>query len=61
MSAAAAGAPYTTLLFDLDGTLTNSDPVHLRAFQDLVSLAMVCPDYSFPLADTVIEMCPKDE
>ena len=24
---------YTTLLFDLDGTLANSDPVHLRAFQ----------------------------
>ena len=37
MSAAAAGAPYTTLLFDLDGTLTNSDPVHLRAFQDLLA------------------------
>lgn len=28
---------YTTLLFDLDGTLADSDPVHLRAFQDLLA------------------------
>ena len=31
------GPLYTTLLFDLDGTLADSDPVHLRAFQDLLA------------------------
>ena len=42
-------------------TMASAPHTVIRAFQDLVSLAMVCPDYSFPLADTVIEMCPKDE
>ena len=37
-------------------TMASAPHQVIKGFQDLVSIAMACPNYSFPLADKVIDM-----
>ena len=44
--AAVVGMAERALLFDLDGTLADSDGLHLRAFQDLLAAGDIHPAIS---------------